>query len=107
MKYCRECGAEINEKAVICVKCGCEQERETTQILTNPNGEIIRNKWIYFALAILLGGWGGHKFYENKFALGIIYFLFSWTFIPLIIAFIEGIVMLAKNPNNTEYIVKK
>lgn len=23
MKYCSQCGQEINEKAVICVKCGC------------------------------------------------------------------------------------
>ena len=23
MKYCRECGAEIMDKAVICPKCGC------------------------------------------------------------------------------------
>jgi len=22
-KFCSQCGAEVNEKAVICVKCGC------------------------------------------------------------------------------------
>ena len=23
MKFCQNCGAEINENAVVCVKCGC------------------------------------------------------------------------------------
>ena len=23
MKYCQSCGAEINDNAVVCVKCGC------------------------------------------------------------------------------------
>ncbi|MDO4757369.1 MAG: zinc-ribbon domain-containing protein [Parabacteroides sp.] len=23
MKYCQHCGAEVNENAVVCVKCGC------------------------------------------------------------------------------------
>lgn len=23
MKYCQTCGAEVNENAVVCVKCGC------------------------------------------------------------------------------------
>jgi len=30
MKYCTQCGSEINENAVICIKCGC-----------NVNGTII------------------------------------------------------------------
>lgn len=23
MKYCQHCGAQVDEKAVVCVKCGC------------------------------------------------------------------------------------
>ncbi len=23
MKYCQHCGAEVNDNAVVCVKCGC------------------------------------------------------------------------------------
>jgi len=45
-------------------------------------------------LAILLGGLGAHHFYLGHIALGIFYILFSWTFIPAIIGFIEGIVYL-------------
>lgn len=31
MKYCQKCGAEINENAVVCVKCGCS---------TNPSNQL-------------------------------------------------------------------
>lgn len=48
-------------------------------------------KGLYILLAIFLGGIGIHKFYENKAAAGVLYLLFCWTFIPLLIAFFEGI----------------
>ena len=48
-------------------------------------------------LAIFLGWLGIHKFYAGKPVQGIIYILFSWTGIPSIIAFIEGIVALLKD----------
>lgn len=28
MKYCQNCGAEINDNAVVCVKCGCSAKPE-------------------------------------------------------------------------------
>jgi TM2 domain-containing membrane protein YozV len=44
--------------------------------------------------ALLLGGLGAHKFYLGRPGQGIFYLLFCWTFIPSIIAFIEGILYL-------------
>ena len=41
-------------------------------------------------LTLLLGGIGAHKFYMGQTGLGILYLLFSWTFIPGIVAFIEA-----------------
>jgi len=46
-------------------------------------------------LAIILGDIGVHKFYLGKPWWGLIYFVFSWTFIPLIIGVIEGIMYLS------------
>lgn len=46
-------------------------------------------------LAVFLGGIGIHKFYLNKPIAGIIYLIFSWTFIPMITGFIEGLVFSA------------
>lgn len=54
------------------------------------------NKVVYCVLAFFLGGIGGHKFYSGKISSGILYLLFSWTFIPAFIAFIEFIVALFK-----------
>jgi len=28
MKYCQHCGSEVNENAVVCVKCGCQLSME-------------------------------------------------------------------------------
>ncbi|ANB57021.1 TM2 domain protein [Anoxybacillus sp. B7M1] len=57
----------------------------------------MKNKVVAGLLAILLGGLGIHKFYLGKLGQGILYLLFSWTGIPSIIGFIEGIVYLVKS----------
>ena len=48
-------------------------------------------------LGILLGGLGIHKFYLGKAGLGIVYILLSWTFIPALVGFIEGIIYLTQD----------
>lgn len=48
-------------------------------------------------LAIFLGGLGIHRFYLGHTGVGVLYFLFSWTFIPMILGLIEGIVFLTKS----------
>ncbi len=60
----------------------------------------IKNKIAAGLLAIFLGGFGIHKFYMGKIGKGILYLLFSWTFIPSFIAFIEGIIYLCSNDHN-------
>jgi TM2 domain-containing membrane protein YozV len=55
-------------------------------------GGPVRNRVLGVVLALLVGGLGVHKFYTNKVGLGILYLVFVWTFIPAIVAFIEGIV---------------
>ena len=50
------------------------------------------NKVALVLLTFFLGGIGAHKFYLGKYVQGVIYFLFSWTLIPSIVAFIEFII---------------
>lgn len=45
-------------------------------------------------LAIFLGSIGAHKFYLRKPALGLLYLVFFWTFLPGIIGIVEGLSML-------------
>ena len=49
------------------------------------------NRWIYIILALLLGGIGMHKIYERMPFKFVIYLVFSFTFIPVAIAFFEAV----------------
>ena len=90
MKFCKHCGKQIPEKAVICTFCGCQVEEikqaETPNIVinnsntnTNVNTNIIgrggrrKNKWVAFFLCLFLGFFGAHKFYEGRVGMGILY----------------------------------
>lgn len=52
------------------------------------------NKSLYVLLAIFLGGIGIHKFYAGKTGVGLIYLIFSWTFIPMILSLFSVIAVL-------------
>lgn len=43
-------------------------------------------------LAFFLGGIGVHRFYLKQTGLGILYLVFCWTFIPVIVSFIDAII---------------
>ena len=83
MKYCQNCGAQIDQKAVICPKCGVP----ATGV---PGAMEPKSRTTAILLALFLGGFGIHKLY-----LGVgnwwLYLLFFWTLIPALIAFIEMI----------------
>lgn len=57
------------------------------------------SKWTYVLLTFFLGGIGFHKFYVGKTRSGILYLLFCWTFIPVIVAFVEFIIGITKTPD--------
>lgn len=54
----------------------------------------MKNKIVAGVLGILLGNLGIHKFYLGNIGLGILYILFSWTVIPGIVGFVEGLIYL-------------
>ena len=56
--FCSNCGKEIDEKAVVCVHCGCATNNYTSK------GK--KEKYIAVLLAIFLGGFGVHRFYMNQ-----------------------------------------
>jgi len=87
-RYCSSCGEPIKEAAEICPECGVRQE---------PAGSSGKDRVTAGILALLLGGIGAHKFYLEETRLGILYLCFSWTLIPALIGFIEGILYLTKS----------
>ena len=67
---------------------------ETTDLVPFDEEErpqIVQTKLIQSALAIFLGSFGAHKFYQGKTLQGIIYFLLSWSTLPMWVSLVEGI----------------
>lgn len=88
-KFCSECGAKIRRAAEICPNCGVRQHGPTGA--TAPNG---KNRVVAALLALFVGSLGIHKFYLGQVGLGVVYLLFSWTFIPAIIALVEFVILI-------------
>lgn len=76
--FCKNCGKEIDDKAVVCVHCGC------------ATGEFGVNKeWlISLLLCLFLGVFGAHRFYTGHIGTGIVMAILTFTGIG---AFASGI----------------
>ena len=85
MKYCSGCGKPIHKTATSCPSCGARSRSSSRDE---------KNKLVAGLLAIFLGGLGIHKFYLGRGGWGVVYLLLCWTFIPAIVAFFEGILLL-------------
>lgn len=59
---------------------------------TEPKSKVVAG-----VLALLLGGWGVHKFYLGYIKEGIIQIVLSFLCVGYIIAIIEGIMYLTKS----------
>lgn len=63
-------------------------ERQTAFVMHYNSQK--KNPTTAVILALLLGGFGVHKFYLGKTGMGILYLVFCWTYIPAIVAFFEA-----------------
>lgn len=114
---CPQCGAPASPGATKCEYCGAviAQPAQQAQSQSQPQQVVyvqqnavnderanwpVKNKIVAALLAILLGGLGIHKFYLGQIGKGILYLVFCWTYIPSIIALIEGIIMLCSKDEN-------
>jgi TM2 domain-containing membrane protein YozV len=88
--FCYGCGSQIHAAAPICPKCGAPQ-----RVARVARGH--KDKTVAILLAFLLGGIGAHKFYLGNPGWGLIYLLFCWTFIPAVVAAIEGLIYLTQS----------
>lgn len=119
-KFCKFCGTKIPNDAVVCSSCGrqVEELKGADQqpaampniVINNSNmnsnintnqmnvpGRQMRNKWVALVLCIFLGYLGGHKFYEGKVGMGILYiFTFGLFGIGIFVDFIT--ILMKPNP---------
>lgn len=102
--YCPTCNKMLSDKAQACPNCGhpfdsidrLQNSIDRLQNKLTSTGN--KSKVTFVLLALLLGGLGIHRMYIASWSLGIIYLLFCWTFIPMLVAVIEAIVIgLRKN----------
>lgn len=113
-KYCKHCGELIDKDCVVCPKCGKQVEElkssDKNIIINNsssssasasasasPNIIITgkpKNKWISLLLCIFTVC--GHKFYEGKIGMGVLYLLTCGLFF---IGWIIDIIALIGKPN--------
>lgn len=118
-KFCKHCGGKIPEDAVLCTHCGRQVEEIKSQsqqpsiVINNDNNNVNsntnvnqnamagyarpKNKWVALLLCLFLGFVGGHKFYEGKAGMGVLYIFTAGLFgIGVIIDFIT--ILFRPNP---------
>ncbi len=85
--FCEFCGNKVASDAVVCTKCGkqlkelkTDENKSSPQVIINNSNTVNNvvgkkecNKWTSLLLCIFLGFLGGHKFYEGKVGMGILY----------------------------------
>lgn len=96
--FCQNCGAEINDKAVVCVKCGCAVNG------VKINQEVESKEWlIVLLLCFFLGYFGVHRFYVGKTGTGVAQLLTCggcgiWALIDFIMILVGSFTDAKGNP---------
>lgn len=114
-KFCKFCGAAIPVDAVLCTHCGRQveviqqaQAQQPQVVINNSNSNVNtntninagrgygrpKNKWVSFFLCLFTVC--GHKFYEGKIGMGILYFFTAGFFL---IGWLIDLISLLFKPN--------
>lgn len=119
--YCRNCGSTMDDRAVVCVKCGvragdgynfcqnCGGETASNAVVCPHCGVALtcpftdygqKSRLVAGLLGIFLGGLGVHNFYLGYTGKGIAQIVLSFCFgIGAIWGFVEGVMLLAGSIN--------
>ena len=91
MAFCHNCGAQINDKAVVCVKCGV-----AVVPMSAATQKTMSSEWLTAVLlCIFLGCFGIHRFYTKDTGIAVVQLILGllscciiseiWSLIDLII----------------------
>ena len=111
LKFCTHCGTKIDKDCVVCPHCGkqvAELNSNDKNIIINNSASACvsndftpiitpgkpKNKWVAFFLCLFT--FCGHKFYEGKIGMGILYLCTAGLFG---IGWIVDLISLASKPN--------
>ncbi|UYP44809.1 hypothetical protein NEF87_001094 [Candidatus Lokiarchaeum ossiferum] len=113
MKFCHNCGEEIENTSEFCTYCGAKMSshaqyqsvpvqqpvvpaQQTTHNNAIPTYSAYGTKYRIVAalLGFFFGTFGIHKFYLNKTKSGVLSLVFFWTGAPTIIGIVEAILYL-------------
>ena len=73
MAFCHSCGSEVNDQAVVCVKCGVAVNNRS---LSGQVGPVSDKEWLpALLLAFFVGVFGVHRFYTGHIGIGIVQLL--------------------------------
>lgn len=85
--FCKNCGAQIDDNAVVCTSCGVAVNDSFNNAQAGS-----KNKIVAGVLALLLGNLGVHNFYLGYTKKGLtqllVSLLLSWTFIAPLAIFV-------------------
>lgn len=70
--FCSNCGAQIDDKAVVCVKCGVLTGNVPVTQVTEPSNAEGYDWLTTLLLAWFLGYLGVHSFYTKRTTIGIL-----------------------------------
>lgn len=112
-KFCQHCGEKIDNDCVVCPKCGKQvgEIGDDRNIIINNSSSAsaaasastyvspvvqgrAKNKWVALLLCIFTVC--GHKFYEGKIGMGVLYLCTGGLFF---VGWIIDIISLAMKPN--------
>jgi len=77
MKFCSSCGNEVNENAIMCVKCGCAINQAAL-----PGS---KKRLTYILLGFFFGVIGIHNFYAGRTAPAVIQLVLGITVIGMLV----------------------
>ena len=93
--YCSTCGKEVSKDAVVCLSCGCAIKNTKISSKKGLNGQ---NKTTMAFVSFFLGGIGIHNFMMGEKKKGILKILLSLCFgIGSILALIDFVKILTDN----------
>jgi len=97
---CLDCMNKASGK-IYCNACHYSSVAGSRDLQLPPSGHTttvstLKRRDLAAIMALLLGSFGVHKFYLGQYGWGILYFLFSWSGIPTLAGWVEGILMLVR-----------